>query len=67
MTINDFAKAVPLTPPLSDGGLPGDDVDVASLAKAVQCEQERTVFERRMGDTELSYYLPSRQSGVNDM
>ncbi|KAG6814136.1 hypothetical protein H0H92_002131 [Tricholoma furcatifolium] len=23
--------------------------------------------ERKMGDTELSYYLPSRESGVNDM
>ncbi|KAG6334541.1 hypothetical protein ID866_4557 [Astraeus odoratus] len=25
------------------------------------------VVERRMGDTELSYYLPSRGNGVNDM
>ena len=25
------------------------------------------VFERKMGDTELSYFLPSRQTGVNDM
>jgi hypothetical protein len=24
-------------------------------------------FERLMGDTEISYYLPSRESGVNDM
>lgn len=24
-------------------------------------------FERRLGDSELSYYLPSRESGVNDM
>ncbi|KAF8882687.1 hypothetical protein BD779DRAFT_1612410 [Infundibulicybe gibba] len=24
-------------------------------------------FERRLGDTELSYFLPSRESGVNDM
>jgi hypothetical protein len=24
-------------------------------------------YERSLGDTELSYYLPSRQSGVNDM
>lgn len=23
--------------------------------------------ERRMGDTELSYYLPARENGVNDM
>ncbi|KNZ73594.1 hypothetical protein J132_10842 [Termitomyces sp. J132] len=26
-----------------------------------------TRTERRMGDTELSYYLPARESGVNDM
>ncbi|TCD62410.1 hypothetical protein EIP91_006938 [Steccherinum ochraceum] len=26
-----------------------------------------TRFERKMGETELSYYLPSRQTGVNDM
>jgi hypothetical protein len=24
-------------------------------------------FERGLGDTELSYFLPSRESGVNDM
>ena len=24
-------------------------------------------YERKMGDTELSYYLPSRANGVNDM
>lgn len=28
---------------------------------------ESVRFERKMGDTELSYFLPSRQSGVNDM
>ena len=24
-------------------------------------------FERQLGDTEASYFLPSRQDGVNDM
>jgi hypothetical protein len=24
-------------------------------------------FERRLGDTEVSYFLPARESGVNDM
>ena len=24
-------------------------------------------YERKMGDSELSYYLPSRANGVNDM
>ncbi|KAH8099348.1 hypothetical protein BXZ70DRAFT_1000890 [Cristinia sonorae] len=26
-----------------------------------------TRYERKMGDTEISYFLPSRQTGVNDM
>ena len=50
-----------LTPPVSDGGFPlCDDASVSAKAETV-------CFERRMGDTELSYFLPSRQSGVNDM
>lgn len=27
----------------------------------------RRRYERRMGESELAYYLPSRQNGVNDM
>lgn len=48
--------------------------DVTKAAVTVHQEQEQLgepsepmVFERRMGDTELSYYLPSRADGVNDM
>ena len=29
--------------------------------------QPEVRYERKMGDTELSYYLPSRANGVNDM
>ena len=29
--------------------------------------QPEARYERKMGDTELSYYLPSRANGVNDM
>lgn len=29
--------------------------------------QQELSFERHLGDTELSYYLPSRGDGVNDM
>ena len=51
-----------LTPPLSDEDLP-TTCDNASSSK----HAEPLYYERRMGDTELSYFLPSRQSGVNDM
>ena len=30
-------------------------------------DQTEVRFERKMGDSELSYYLPSRANGVNDM
>lgn len=30
-------------------------------------DQPEVRYERKMGDTELSYYLPSRANGVNDM
>ena len=30
-------------------------------------DQLEVRYERKMGDTELSYYLPSRANGVNDM
>ena len=53
-----------LTPPLSDGELPaGEGVSLRFAAK----DASAVYFERKMGDTELSYFLPSRQSGVNDM
>ena len=30
-------------------------------------DQNEVRYERKMGDSELSYYLPSRANGVNDM
>ena len=30
-------------------------------------DQPEVRYERKMGDSELSYYLPSRANGVNDM
>ncbi|KAG6890003.1 hypothetical protein C0995_012963 [Termitomyces sp. Mi166 len=39
---------------------------VSSQETLVELTQS-TRAERRMGDTELSYYLPARESGVNDM
>lgn len=42
-----------------DTGHPNDLID-AELPQAVK-------WERQLGDSELSYYLPSRQMGINDM
>ncbi|EKM61320.1 uncharacterized protein PHACADRAFT_247854 [Phanerochaete carnosa HHB-10118-sp] len=61
----DVADPVLLTPPLDGEDLPAACVGVSSNepSKALGA----LFYERKMGDTELSYYLPSRQSGVNDM
>ncbi|KAI0095089.1 hypothetical protein BDY19DRAFT_916239 [Irpex rosettiformis] len=37
------------------------------LAQDVLSPSSGVCFERKMGDTEASYFLPSRQTGVNDM
>ena len=58
----------PRTPPLSDDESNGveETVDVAaSGTKPTATEQ--LVYERKMGDSEQSYFLPSRADGVNDM
>ena len=63
---------LPLTPPLSATDeefkspflLTDLKVQLENVA-AVKAPGPR--YERKMGDTELSYFLPSRQSGVNDM
>ena len=55
-----------LTPPLSESELPL--ADEVQLKTKPGCDAAcAAVFERKMGETELSYYLPSRESGVNDM
>ncbi|GJE85813.1 hypothetical protein PsYK624_018920 [Phanerochaete sordida] len=61
--VADVADPVLLTPPASSEDLPA----VCGLSRVPSKDGEATYFERKMGDTELSYYLPSRQSGVNDM
>ncbi|EJD40844.1 hypothetical protein AURDEDRAFT_115711 [Auricularia subglabra TFB-10046 SS5] len=60
---HDAAGALP-TPPPEAFACPhiGDEARSApSLASPSLC------FERRLGDSELSYFLPSRADGVNDM
>ncbi|KAI0785040.1 hypothetical protein C8Q75DRAFT_723299 [Abortiporus biennis] len=55
-----------MTPPLSEETQSVDYVEIVHEA-AKKPAHEQVKFERNMGDTELSYFLPSRQSGVNDM
>ena len=64
-------SVLPPTPPLSDDEY---DEDVSQKARLQQVAdrpraslQSEIVFERYMGSTELSYFLPSRADGVNDM
>ncbi|KAH8110634.1 hypothetical protein DFH11DRAFT_1730086 [Phellopilus nigrolimitatus] len=61
--------ALPPTPPLSDDE--HDDPRVGPARLDAAADRPRApptrVFERTLGDTELSYYLPSRADGVNDM
>ena len=55
-----------LTPPLSSDELTlYEELKVAPNEVCVS--ESDLIFERKMGDTELSYFLPSRQTGVNDM
>ena len=66
MTADDlqpFSRIVDPSEVRQNGGV-SDDV------KAVDVDSKRVeqrVFERMMGNTELSYYLQSRSEGVNDM
>ena len=64
--LSEYPNPALLTPPLSDSEFTlFDDV---KLASEEVCQHDGDIiFERKLGDTELSYYLPSRQSGVNDM
>lgn len=54
------------TPPLGEGEHPVDYVELKRNLESVSVG-DSVRFERKMGDTELSYFLPSRDSGVNDM
>ena len=62
------------TPPPSATDFPDDVVEKLSLDDSHSVfdgvalgSSRKHRYERKMGDTELSYFLPSRQSGVNDM
>ncbi|CAL1695027.1 unnamed protein product [Somion occarium] len=59
-------RPLPPTPPLSDDEQsPRLFCHLPDVLSKLSNPQLR--YERKMGDTELSYFLPSRQSGVNDM
>ncbi|CDO72966.1 hypothetical protein BN946_scf185007.g20 [Trametes cinnabarina] len=58
------------TPPPSASDFSDDVVDKLFLDRSQPALGEgsrRHRYERKMGETELSYFLPSRQTGVNDM
>ena len=72
MTSCSSESTLPLTPPLSASDIDFDEnllfTDIKSqLEDAADSQPSSLRYERKMGDTELSYFLPSRQSGVNDM
>ncbi len=61
-----------LTPPLSASGSDTENQFSFDSAQSndeftAACTSSTLRYERKMGDTELSYFLPSRQTGVNDM
>ncbi|PCH33967.1 hypothetical protein WOLCODRAFT_135419 [Wolfiporia cocos MD-104 SS10] len=67
-------SGLPTPPPLDDteyehyveSSLPEPSTNAAAVLDEMKCPT-KVPYERRMGDTELSYFLPSRQTGVNDM
>ncbi|OJT08171.1 hypothetical protein TRAPUB_933 [Trametes pubescens] len=67
-------NAALLTPPASVTDIPDDvwgksnvDDSQSDVSDAGAGPSRKHRYERKMGDTELSYFLPSRQTGVNDM
>ena len=61
-------SAAPLTPPLSAAANDYEKSFSFDLAHdGAETSRAALRYERKMGDTELSYFLPSRQTGVNDM
>lgn len=78
--MSNIEVCLPLpTPPLSKGFDHNDEPLDLSTAEKIALSQDNGSFissrrrdyasrlERRLGDTEASYFLPSRESGVNDM
>ncbi|KAF9245806.1 hypothetical protein BU15DRAFT_40570 [Melanogaster broomeanus] len=60
-----MASYAPPTPTLSDTSL--DESPVVPDVQTVLEKPHLPLVERRMGNSELSFFLPSRANGVNDM
>ncbi|THG97375.1 hypothetical protein EW145_g7627, partial [Phellinidium pouzarii] len=60
---------LPPSPPLSDDEREHEREHTSHLDHIANTPKASTplLYERALGDTELSYYLPSRADGVNDM
>lgn len=54
-------------PAARKGAILGLSSSTSSQETLVEPQEGTGQIERKMGDTELSYYLPARESGVNDM
>jgi len=72
MLVQNFAQSIQLNehknesvPPTCPNTTSTQLVDSSSQETLV--DDSTDAFERALGDTELSYFLPSRESGVNDM
>jgi len=64
----DSFVARPPSPQLSDEELVDSVLGQAKQRPAITPETSGLVsYERKLGDSELSYYLPGRAAGVNDM
>lgn len=61
-------SSTPLTPPLSVAASDYEKTfSFDHTHNGAETSRAALRYERKMGDTELSYFLPSRQTGVNDM
>ena len=63
------AYSLPPSPPLSDEDERAADARLQATADRPRADDvfPDLEFERPLGETELSYFLPSREDGVNDM
>ena len=72
-----ISDARPTPPHINDKNTHGDvhgslhsgsqQISSAGAAEETSSKYLHTVVERTLGETEASYFLPSRESGVNDM
>jgi hypothetical protein len=65
VTLGFFAMSTVISTAALQSRAPSDDHERLESQKKPVAHQ--VTFERRLGETEASYFLPSRENGVNDM